>query len=206
MTKKTFEIGGIKYVIDEEADGEYVLPTDTKAHLLAQLPTETDILPGIVPEYNAEWRQQMQARVGTGYCYVPGCPKKARPKGKFCSYRHERSYQAKRYRRRHEGKPSWLEMVGGIPIRFERQFPATMRVAKRKFVEHIADGVCQFRGLDNRCPSANNTTCNPARPRCLIYGVLADDYMIWKGRHEGKAVKRRYTTSDGIWLIIEAVV
>lgn len=197
--RETIKIGGDRYIIDAGAADEYILPADTKAHLEAQLPIETDVLPGIIPEYNAGWRQQMQARVGTSYCYMPGCPKKARAKGKYCSFRHERAYQARRYRRRHTGRPSWLEMVEGKPVRFERQFPATIRVAKRKFVEHIADGVCQFRGLDNRCPSSSNPYSDPAKPRCLIYGVLSDDLLVWQGRNAGVMVNRRYTSTDGEW-------
>ena len=201
MKSDKFRIGNQDFVITDSGSGEVVLPSDVGEHLEVQRPQEDDILPGQVPEFSADWVAQAQARKNSEYCMLPGCPRKKRPHhlAKFCSYRHERTYQARRYRRRQRGLKRWIESLNGIPFRFERAFPRSMSLAKRLLVEHIADGVCQYRGDNERCPSASNPYNDPDKPRCLIYAVFADDLIMWRGRNIGVTVQRRYTTEDGQW-------
>lgn len=201
MSEDFIIIDGKRYILDPKGQGEYALATNTQEHLDNLTPTEADLLPGVVPSYDATWLQQMEARVGSNMCLLPGCPKGNRGgRSKFCSYRHERTYAARRYRRRQHGVTRWVESVNGIPVRFERKFPRGVSDAKKYFEEHIADGVCQYAGSYDCCPSFRNPYGDPNQARCIIYATFADDLMVWKARNLGLIVRRRYTTTDGQWL------
>lgn len=201
MKSAKIRIGIQDYIITDSGDGKYVLPSDVKDHLEAQQPRRDDILPDQVPEFSADWLAQAEARKGSEACMLPGCPNKKRLHhlAKFCSYKHERAYQARRYRRRQRGLRQWIESIDSLPIRFERSFPRSMSRAKELLARHVAERVCQYGGEDDRCPSSHNPYNDPSKPRCLIYAVMADDLMVWRGRNQGVVVQRRYTTEDGSW-------
>lgn len=194
-------IGRDRYLIHPDGKGEYALPTSLEEHLAAQLPRQEEALPGYIPEYSTTWRREQELQAEAGKCLMPGCPKPAvkRDNGKFCGYRHERAYQARRYRRRKQNITSWLETVNGVAERFERRFPGSMQTARKQFAEHITPGVCQFGGSHGECPSTKNPYADPSLPRCLIYATQADDLLVWTARHRGYVVERRYTTGDGAW-------
>ena len=204
MTHHVIELDGRRYILDESASGQYDAPDHADEHVASLLPTEADILPGVVPSYDTTWVKQMEARVGSDSCLVPGCPKPNRGgRSKFCSYRHERVAAARKYRRKQHGVTRWIESINQIPIRFERQFPKRHADAERFLREHIAEGFCQYAGSDDLCPSVHNPHANSNHPRCLLYATFADDLMVWKGRNRGFLIKRRYTTTDGQWLADE---
>lgn len=188
------DIGGERYYITPDGQGEKVLPADVEQHLDVQAPRPDDIVPGIVPEFSVAW---LRPRARRNRCGFPGCTRPARVR--FCSDDHAKKFHQLAYRRRRRGFDRWLTVSGTVPVRFHRPFPRSMATAKKLLAEHIALAVCQYAGEDGYCPGRYNPYGDPSLPRCLIYQTYADDYLIWKGRHEGKQVKRRYTTPDGEW-------
>ena len=199
------EIGGQRYILDPRGRGEYVLPAETPEHLEAQKPTERDHLPGFVPEYSAEWRRKQSvapASRSSRSCGNIPCPRPAKLGRKYCSDKCMNLWDNLRRNRRRRNKTHsdrWVTLVGGAPAHFERPFPGTMTQAKKLFVEHISEGVCQFRDDTDYCPSSRNPYGDPSFPRCLLYATYADDLMLWQARVSGHPAQRRYTTEDGRW-------
>ena len=196
-TSDVITIGKDRFILDPTGDGRYAQASDLAEQLAAHSPLTEEALPGYIPTYSTNWRLEQQQRVGSGYCLMPGCPKET--KRKFCGYRHERAYQARRYRRRQQGMERWIEVVNGQPVRFERKIAASVQLAKQLFSEHIAPSVCQFKTSSGDCPGSQNTYSDPSKLRCLIYATLADDLMLLSAQHRGFVVDRRYTSSDGAW-------
>ena len=199
VDQNVITIGRDRYLLAEDSKGEYALPTFLEEHLEAQRPHQEEALPGYIPVYSTNWYKEAELRDGSGCCLMPGCPKDAVKNGKFCGYRHERAYQARRYRRRQQGLNSWLEVVNGKPIRFERKLPSSAQGARKAFAEHIAIGVCQYGNTLGKCPSTDNPYADPNHPRCLIYATMADDLLMLTAQRRGYVVDRRYTTIDGAW-------
>jgi len=196
MVGKIIEIGGDRYLIDPQGKGEYLLPEDAPAHLEAQELRPADIIPGRVREYETPSGDKREKPVRL--CAYPGCGKRA--KEKWCSEKHRNSYRARLYRRRRKKIKSWVETANGIPLRFERPWAPSFQKARKRFVEHLADGVCQFADDSGQCPSMKNPYNVAGRPRCLIYATYADDLIMWQARIDGFGALRRYTTQDGRWL------
>mgnify|MGYP001582834632 CR=1 FL=1 len=204
MPREIIEIGGKRYVLDSSGRGEFVVPKSTLDHLEAQKPTTKDLVPGQVPEYSAEWRRsqsKLEKRLPytKGGCQNTPCPRRSKPGRFYCSDKCMNQWANLRRNRRRRGLTRYITLFRGAPIHFERKFPGTLAMAKRLFIEHISEGVCQFRGEDDYCPSTHNHYADPSKPRCLIYAVFADDYLLWQVRVMGHPALRRYTTSDGRW-------
>lgn len=192
------EIDGQRFYIDPRGRGEYLIPEHAKGQLDAQAPTEADRRPGQVAEYEVEWYDGQAHEKRRLTCALEGCDRPARKR--FCSTRHAHRFHRRAYARRQRGLDRWVTLYGSTPTHFERPFPRSLLTARRFFVEHISEGVCQYRGEDDFCPSVHNPYADRARPRCLIYAVYADDYMIWRARHSGIPAQRRYTTPSGEWV------
>ena len=195
------EIGGRRYVIDPKGHGELLKPKHLGEQLAAQKPNEADTIPGQVAAYSYEWTRDQERSRNSSHvaCFNFPCPKSPKLGRKYCSnYCMNRANGKRRYRRE-RGLTRWLDLAGGAAVHFHRPFPRSLRRAKNLFIEHISDGVCQFRGEDESCPSTKNTYNDPGLPRCLLYAVYADDLMIWQARNSGQPTRRRYTTEDGRW-------
>ena len=191
------EIDGQRYYVDPRGRGEYLIPEHASTHVDAQAPSEADRIPGQIAEYEVEWVDGQARERKRNTCALEGCVRPARKR--FCSTKHAHRYHRRAYARRQRGLDRWVTLYGSTPTHFERPFPRSVTTARRLFLEHISEGVCQYRGLDDFCPSVHNPYADPLRPRCLIYSVYADDYMIWRARHSGIPAGRRYTTPSGEW-------
>ena len=186
------EIGDQRYYIDPRGRGEYLLPEHLVEHLEVQTPRpEERIEPGVVEEFEPG-AQRRRAK-----CALEGCNRPARIR--FCSFQHQQRFHNRAYKKRQRGLKRWITLVRGKPERFERPFPKSILTARRIFSEHISEGVCQFRGDSDFCPSVANPYADSSLPRCLIYAVYADDLIEMQARASGMPVQRRYTSADGYW-------
>lgn len=199
-SRQLLEIDGDRYYLDPRGRGEYLIPEHVAEHLAAQTPTAADARPGQVAEYEVEWVQGQRREKRRETCVLEGCGLPLPPGAtRFCGPVHAHRYAQRAYSRRKRGIERWVTLRGSSAYRFVRPFPKSLRTARRLFVEHICEDVCQYRGDDGLCPSVGNPSCDSARPRCLLYAVYADDLLLWTARHQGVPVERRYTTNDGYW-------